>query len=1049
MRRKFFSALLLGACFAASTSTFTSCKDYDDDIQNLQTQIDALSKTVSEIQDKLKDGVALTGVESVTDGVRLTLSNGTTYTITNGKDGAQGEKGEKGDKGDTGAAGADGTNGTNGTDGKAGSVVTIGANGNWFIDGVDTGLPSRGEKGEDGKDGQDGKDGYTPDASGSYWKVDCTNPETPKLVEYASDGTATGKEQTINTSSNAVNAVWDTESGVLKLTNVKDGEGNAQTFEIGLSGDLRSLVFSPQLYYGGIEAMTANTIEYKAISGFSTTLSATGETYTTDANNSYLSSAVIANYHMNPSFFNYKKIKSISFVGGDMDYINVRSNDPLAALKPEASIKDLSAEDGVLKVKINMNVDKISEETGKVTVLATKVHFNSIEGEDTTVTSDYAALVKSTMRNFVIADTKTTTAASSACTTTPGTFHIYTTAAAAIAAAPEHALIYNVPDAYDLDTIVVAHYTRDNGTAEYEITPKNAEDYGLKFEYAASDYIAGSNATSESVHCYIFDGSHIKACMPNADGSAADPSKQNEASIGRMPLVRVTLKDVVNGKIAAVGYIKFEITKTAPVSPVNPPAKEITFDNFAGYELSCTGYSKSLTWAEVENQVLGALNNGNGMSKEEFARIYSLDYIYGTTCRPYEKDATGAWVVSTKTPDVNNVENSGNHETDVLTWNVNATDIYALVWNATDYKYETGKSMSSTVKYVSSQPNLNPDIYVTFKSGEIKAPSATLGNSNKISNNWYAKNSLANGFAEIHNNVEVVGQAGANCDFKNDILATFVGNKVSLDVNGSNSFDNSNLTYEFKFVIKDNAVQNGQSGTKYNLTVDNNGTELYADIVDVADSRQLVATLSTTSSDVDNNFIVYQENDYAKDLLNNANHKDMTNSFTATIGLFAVNGCGFALPITDYTFDVKYLRPLEATGNNSKTFTDAVDGGNQLKLEELVNFSDWRDMWDAVTYNTYYGIASIDPDFTNVTTNLNGANIEKDLLSDITSKIKLTKVNGGTYGAIKYENNGQVTSSFKIRVPLVVTYKWGKLRYDKNNKPLYVEITVASTISQE
>ena len=40
MNKRFLSTLLFGALFIASTSMFVSCKDYDDDIKNLQTQID-------------------------------------------------------------------------------------------------------------------------------------------------------------------------------------------------------------------------------------------------------------------------------------------------------------------------------------------------------------------------------------------------------------------------------------------------------------------------------------------------------------------------------------------------------------------------------------------------------------------------------------------------------------------------------------------------------------------------------------------------------------------------------------------------------------------------------------------------------------------------------------------------------------------------------------------------------------------------------------------------------------------------------------------------
>lgn len=43
MKKRFMNALLLGALVFASTSTFVSCKDYDDDITNLQEQINKLS----------------------------------------------------------------------------------------------------------------------------------------------------------------------------------------------------------------------------------------------------------------------------------------------------------------------------------------------------------------------------------------------------------------------------------------------------------------------------------------------------------------------------------------------------------------------------------------------------------------------------------------------------------------------------------------------------------------------------------------------------------------------------------------------------------------------------------------------------------------------------------------------------------------------------------------------------------------------------------------------------------------------------------------------
>ena len=41
MKRKFVKVMFFGA-LALSTVTYVGCKDYDDDIDNLQTQIDAV-----------------------------------------------------------------------------------------------------------------------------------------------------------------------------------------------------------------------------------------------------------------------------------------------------------------------------------------------------------------------------------------------------------------------------------------------------------------------------------------------------------------------------------------------------------------------------------------------------------------------------------------------------------------------------------------------------------------------------------------------------------------------------------------------------------------------------------------------------------------------------------------------------------------------------------------------------------------------------------------------------------------------------------------------
>ena len=53
MNKKFLNAVLFGALIASSAGTFTSCKDYDDDIKSLQEQIDKSGSTVGDLQPQL------------------------------------------------------------------------------------------------------------------------------------------------------------------------------------------------------------------------------------------------------------------------------------------------------------------------------------------------------------------------------------------------------------------------------------------------------------------------------------------------------------------------------------------------------------------------------------------------------------------------------------------------------------------------------------------------------------------------------------------------------------------------------------------------------------------------------------------------------------------------------------------------------------------------------------------------------------------------------------------------------------------------------------
>ena len=68
---------------------------------------------------------------------------------------AQGQQGEQGQQGQQGQQGPAGQNGQDGVT----PTIEIGANGNWIINGVDTGIAANGQAGQNGQNGQNGQDG--------------------------------------------------------------------------------------------------------------------------------------------------------------------------------------------------------------------------------------------------------------------------------------------------------------------------------------------------------------------------------------------------------------------------------------------------------------------------------------------------------------------------------------------------------------------------------------------------------------------------------------------------------------------------------------------------------------------------------------------------------------------------------------------------------------------------------------------------------------------------------------------------------------------------
>ena len=151
--------------------------------------------------------ITLTSSNGNVDTYTITYSDGTTstFTVTNGVDGQNGQNGSQGPKGEQGIQGQPGADGHT-------PVITIGNNGNWFVDGVDTGIKAQGPKGDQGETGPQGPQGPAgQNGSDGVSIVDTYIDENGDLIIVYSDGTSTNAGKITNTSIHTV--TFDTRGG--------------------------------------------------------------------------------------------------------------------------------------------------------------------------------------------------------------------------------------------------------------------------------------------------------------------------------------------------------------------------------------------------------------------------------------------------------------------------------------------------------------------------------------------------------------------------------------------------------------------------------------------------------------------------------------------------------------------------------------------------------------------------------------------------------------------------------------------------------------------
>ena len=545
--KQFKHLLLAGALTAGLAGFAVSCNKYGDDINDLNERLEAVETLSRELQTQIQNGAVITNVSKTDKGVIVTLSNGNSFELTNGAKGA---------------------------DGAAGSVISINEEGYWCIDGKPTEYKAQGEKGEKGEKGDQGEKGEKgdqgePGKAGSstspsvYYYPGTTGSEDGYWVKVtvAADGTetkeVTNMKWTVTSSGSEIKgviAIWS--DGKLILRNVDGYDGD---LTITLKGDLRSLVFRPEMVLDGQNAMEYIYIPYKPFTvnkeiaggmlvhqvqtatGYEpkeTTYKLKGEAVQATAW-SFLNPTQSKDYWLNPTeaVIDTYTQANLTVDSKDVDFMVTRAN--AAASKPTAVYRGIEAdkESGDRKMVVGITMNGVNVKTqeesdrydlgifypakkddSKITDLAVQA---PIQTNGEVITSTYASVYASQYAIEAIAYNTSTYANSYIIATkqfdtdvlvgkeavhaTPmaNGRHLYFLAKDAAEQSATVELAYNNATGIDLNELVTTHVGANsmrswNTVATRSMTNAQLKDLGLKYNFERVNFSIGSNATEQS-----------------------------------------------------------------------------------------------------------------------------------------------------------------------------------------------------------------------------------------------------------------------------------------------------------------------------------------------------------------------------------------------------------------------------------------------------------------------------------------------------------------------------------------------------------------------
>lgn len=797
---------------------------------------------------------------------------------------------------------------------------------------------------------------------------------------------------------------------------IKTGEKPEETitFTVGtvISTRLASVTLVPKVFIDGIEAIEFQSLKYVPMIFDKTKgwIENTAETEKILSNGS-----TTALYRLNPTGVQKNDILLPSFLSNRAVAKTKATEGENTPIKADSY--EIDEKTGIMTVKASKTVTTSLELEGEnIWTVALKVPVaekNLVEGEEEAfVYSEYVRLAESTVNPKIAAQPYN------------------------VLKAPHHysdsLTIYK--SAIDAKELVTKEVKMDKTTAEAtlnlydlvtgcavkddkhsKLTRKELESYGLEFRFAVATgaYNDIKNKTNQQKFAKIYQDTLLIPALP-------DGETNNFASAGKEPIVRVSLIDTKNGnKIVDVRYLKIKWVKEVMGD------QDLGVINEYDETLGCNDLKLPVSWEEMHTKVYAKLGD-LGLSFDEFKQIYPMEY-----------DAEVDEIISMKYSGDGSI---GGVDSDY------PADSYAFVWTLTaeDMGAIYPERLKTYTVTITCTPSVSTYPKVSFElEANVSLPELPVING-FFENYWQTVGSLYR-VTPVH--YDPKGGEDQKCKFDNNLMNGFTyydysnGDKfivkglsecMTWDMQFSTTGQMNGYAPAYTGAQPDKDRANNIGG--YNLK---KGEELAAQLTW---PEEHTAWCKNPEHHFAN--IVLQKNDAGKGLIGK----------TANITVWAMLNEYNYFPV--HTYDVLFVVPLTINSNLEGEFQDHIYSGSRISLakaftmtdfanyivaEETPDETDEHKKYAAELYK-YYEVQAPKWDTQNAKISMkkvteNGKTsykVDNDLkpencvdLSEVYTEASVT-VDKSTNELVFYNNGGSnVEEECYIYVKAIVTYGWG------------------------